>query len=188
MDKLRSLLSFNLNLPLTFPHRDEHKHPIAIVQYQRASFGVGTEEHLHWALFVLTDRRRQRGPSFQAIDRLYSDGRGVVWRLHECAHDAVRASPRCLGGVVVGAVRAREVDELREMLRANRPHPKGPGWNCRSWIMECLRSMRGKGWLCGDIAQQAALLPALRIASRGSSCSGRGRKRRPRPVLVRLEV
>ena len=61
-------------------------YPIVVAQYTRADYGAGQEENLHWALAVLLHEGQQKGPVYQAIDRHYSDGRGVdggVWTGHK---------------------------------------------------------------------------------------------------------
>lgn len=105
--------------------------PIVVVQYKRADFGVGTEEELHWMLMILiTDTTSplagschseelamtMSGPSFQAIDRHYSDERGVVWNLHYTQTDNLvnLLSKRCLGGVRVGGISFRDMGKERE--------------------------------------------------------------------------
>lgn len=106
------------------------------------------------------------GPSFQAIDRHYSDGRGVVWTLHytQTDHLVNVLSRRCLGGVRIGGISFRvddeggegrwktreelecEVREVVELIRGHEPVVKRDveGWNCRSWVLEALQLLREK--------------------------------------------
>lgn len=73
MNKLQKLFSNN---------RDED-YTIAIIQYERDTYSVRQEEHLHWALIVITDEDDMSGPCWQAFDRHYSNGRRIVWELYD---------------------------------------------------------------------------------------------------------
>jgi len=139
--------------------RPTQERRIAVVQYMRDVYGIGTEHELHWALVVLTDEDSQKGPCFQAIDRHYSDGRGVVWSLYD--KDVAL-------GVCVGSVSDSQVQSLRETVARNPPVVKFEGWNCRDWIIEILALLKQGGWVQADVSSQAALLPSMKVASKAT--------------------
>ncbi|OSX62468.1 hypothetical protein POSPLADRAFT_1057081 [Postia placenta MAD-698-R-SB12] len=114
---------------------------IAILQYQRAEFGVGTEEHLHWSILLETEalERRTDLRCFQAVDRTYGDERGKQWELFDGKVSLVRTR-KCLGGVYIGTVKESQIASMRELFAE-------------------------KGWVCASIPDQATLLPSLRLAS-----------------------
>lgn len=87
------------------------EYDIAIVQYERADFGVGAEEELHWAIVLLPSGSETKGRAFQVIDRHYQDERGVQWSLHDAAEN-LRQTKKCLGGVKVGKVGGDDYDYL----------------------------------------------------------------------------
>jgi len=120
-------------------------YPIVIAQYKRDKYGVGNEEELHWALIVITSKRDLEGHCFQAIDRHYSNGRGSVWEPHYAPSASLRRTKKCLGGVQIGSVKARNLDDLIELIKSHPTTPKFDGWNCRDWILEVIElSLSGK--------------------------------------------
>ncbi|KAI0781788.1 hypothetical protein C8Q75DRAFT_790029 [Abortiporus biennis] len=143
-------------------------YPIAVVQYARDEYGVGTEEHLHWALIVLVDNELQRGPCFQVFEpddsKALSD-RSPSWELF---HENVKLDfhgDQCLGGVIVGYVRQNELLNLQRIALRNKPHVKFDGWNCRSWVMEVIQEMIEIGWVDPSVRHQSSLLPSMKQAS-----------------------
>jgi len=155
-------------------------YPIVIAQYKRDEYGVGDEEHLHWALIVIKSKDQLAGHCFQAIDRHYSDGRGTVWSPHYAPHASLEKTTKCLGGVQIGSVRARELDDLVAIIRHHPTAPKFDGWNCRDWIIEVIELLRGKGWIseafAGDHLQgnpQSRYLIYLRQASVNTEANSR---------------
>ncbi|KAF9808677.1 hypothetical protein IEO21_07789 [Rhodonia placenta] len=109
---------------------------IAILQYQRAEFRVGTEEHLHWSILLLFD--------------------GKV---------SLVRTRKCLGGVYIGTVKESQIASMREVVSNNSPKAKSAEWNCRDWVMEIIQLFAEKGWVRASIPDQATLLPSLRLAS-----------------------
>ena len=93
----------------------DKEHDIHVVQYERADFGVGSEEELHWAIVVLPPGK-PKGRSFQVIDRYYQDERGVQWNLHDQTED-LRSTRKCFGGVRIGRVKGGDVDDLYKVCR-----------------------------------------------------------------------
>ncbi|TFY77117.1 hypothetical protein EWM64_g6891 [Hericium alpestre] len=158
-------------------------YPIAVVQYERDGYGIGTEEQLHWALVVLTGPG-MAGPAFQIFDRTYNDGR-VVWNFFDGVLQLGIAT-KCLGGVCIGIVKQSELDEFRKVVAANRPAVKFVGWNCRDWVMETIRLVREKGWVHTDIADQETLLPSLKMASKATKAAY-DQSRDASPVVIELE-
>ncbi|THH18338.1 hypothetical protein EW146_g2647 [Bondarzewia mesenterica] len=140
--------------------------PIVIVQYERDKYGVGTEEHLHWALVVFTKAREQQGPCFQVVDRHYRDGR-VEW-LSIDQNVTLGRTKKCLGGVHIGNVKRSKLGNLRELVAAHPPVVRSEGWNCRDWVMEVIQLLSGEGWIDSKIPDQATLLPSLRVASKAT--------------------
>jgi len=88
---------------------------ISVVQYERADYGVGTEEHLHWAIVLLPSGGKTKGRSFQVIDRHYQDERGVQRNLYDLDED-LRRNKRCLDGVRIGSVRKNDYEALCKAL------------------------------------------------------------------------
>lgn len=88
----------------------ENEYPIAVVQYERADYSVGNEEHLHWALIVITNEGDLTGPCWQVVDRHYSDGRGVVWELFDGNEVRLKMTKKCLGGVKIGTVKDKDLE------------------------------------------------------------------------------
>jgi hypothetical protein len=144
-------------------------YPIVIAQYKRDEYGVGNEEELHWALIVITSRDNLQGHCFQAVDRNYSDGRGKVWAPHYAPKASLRKTTKCLGGVQIGSVKARNLDGLIELIQSHPTTPKFDGWNCRDWILEVIELLGAKGWISEDFTSegntQTRYLRSLRQAS-----------------------
>lgn len=93
--------------------------PLAVVQYKRDDFGVGTEENLHWAIVAVSSNKSGTivGAVWQVINRKYSDGRGLVWELSHRTQVVLNKSSKCLGGVIIGSIKGKDV----EMLNTVRP-------------------------------------------------------------------
>ncbi|EIM79802.1 uncharacterized protein STEHIDRAFT_26097, partial [Stereum hirsutum FP-91666 SS1] len=144
-------------------------YPIAVVQYERADYSVGNEEHLHWALIVITNEGDLTGPCWQVVDRHYSDGRGVVWELFDGNEVRLKMTKKCLGGVKIGTVKDKDLEFFATVsAQSQAPVPKFEGWNCRDWVIEAIGhlALAQKGWIAtGGVPDQAALLPALKRAS-----------------------
>ncbi|EED82804.1 predicted protein [Postia placenta Mad-698-R] len=160
---------------------------IAVVQYERADYGVGTEEHLHWAIVVQTERLDQDLPCFQVFDRHYNDSRGVQWALFDRDISLLKTR-KCLGGVYIGSVKYSQIKALREVASGNGPVPKFPEWNCRDWVIEVIQLFAEQGWISTSIPDQATLLPSMRIASVATKAAYTGRSLHPIPVIVDLTV
>ena len=93
--------------------------PLAVVQYKRETFGVGTEENLHWAIVAVSSNKSGVvvGALWQAVNRVNPDGPRVVWELEHRTQVELNASARCLGGVIIGSIKGKDV----EMLNTVRP-------------------------------------------------------------------
>jgi hypothetical protein len=118
-------------------------YPIVIAQYERDDYGVGSEQHLHWALIVMTSKEDLQGHCFQAIDRHYSNRRGKVWELNYMSRVSLRNTRQCLGCVQIGIVKARQLDALIPPIRAHPTIPKFEGWNCRDLDFGSCRISQG---------------------------------------------
>ncbi|CAA7263960.1 unnamed protein product [Cyclocybe aegerita] len=160
--------------PLEYLHNPSY--PIVLAQYKRDGWGVGHEEHLHWALMTITDTNRLRGHCFQAVDRVYADERGKVWSLHYAKDASLERTSKCLGGIQIGSVKARKLDSLLEIIQQHSTVPKFAGWNCRDWILEVVETLACKGWIHERFAAaheaanpQEVFLTGLRIASRATA-------------------
>ncbi|KAJ3745817.1 hypothetical protein DFH05DRAFT_1055928 [Lentinula detonsa] len=141
-------------------------YPIVVIQYERDGFSVGREDQFHWALIVITDEKEKSGPCWQALDRHYSDGRGVIWELYDGKVVHPERTTKCLGGVKVGSVKKSELKSLKEILGALQPAPKFHEWNCRDWVVEAILCLQVNGWISeGVIPSQDFLLTGLREAS-----------------------
>ncbi|RDB19909.1 hypothetical protein Hypma_012968 [Hypsizygus marmoreus] len=153
-------------------------YPIVIAQYQRDDFGVGGEHMLHWALVVLWNKEDPfEGHAYQAIDRHYSDGRGVIWKQHDI-DIVLNNTVKCLGAIQIGEVKARKFKDLHGLIVGYPTVPKAhvPGWNCRDWVLEVVELLREKGCIyesvypapvaaMGTKAAQPHLLQYLRTVS-----------------------
>ncbi|KAJ6533767.1 hypothetical protein DFH09DRAFT_1325621 [Mycena vulgaris] len=112
-------------------------YPIVIVQYSRVDYGAGHEERLHWALMVVTNATKLRGPTFHAIDKLYPTGQKTWERAYRPAASLLKTS-RCLGLVQIETVKARDFDSLIELVGTDDPNtgylttPLHAGWNCQN--------------------------------------------------------
>jgi hypothetical protein len=122
-------------------------YPIVLAQYKRDDYGVGDEEELHWALIVIISRADLEGHCFQAVDRNYTDGRGKVWTSHYAPSASLRRTRKCLGGVQIGSVKARDLDTLIALIKNHPTVSKFDGWNYRNWILEIVEVLRVKGWI-----------------------------------------
>ncbi|KAL1661291.1 hypothetical protein GGF50DRAFT_90735 [Schizophyllum commune] len=144
--------------------------PLAVVQYKRDDFGVGTEENLHWAIVAVSSNKSGTivGAVWQVINREYSDGRGLVWELSHRTQVVLNKSSKCLGGVIIGSIKGKDVEMLNNLIQSNHmPQVKSQGWNCRTWVMEVIQyTLMLKGWASKPIATEASLLPSLRVASK----------------------
>jgi hypothetical protein len=147
-------------------------YPIVLAQYKRNNYGVGNEEEFHWALIVITSKRGLEGPTFQAVDRTYTDGRGKVWESHYAPSLSLMRTRKCLGGIQIGAVKARDLDDLTAVIRGHPATPKFDGWNCRDWIVETIELLSTKGWISAAFGSkhvpgdaQSRYLVHLRVAS-----------------------
>lgn len=118
MNRIRNLLGVNDKL-----------HHIVVAQYKRADYTVGSEENFHWAIIVLEtiNGEELEGPCYQVFDRHYNDDRGVVWNLFHKPVSLGRTD-KCLGGVVIGTIKRKELEELDQVgiITARRP-PTGWG-------------------------------------------------------------
>ncbi|KAI0791659.1 hypothetical protein C8Q75DRAFT_805274 [Abortiporus biennis] len=138
-------------------------YPIIVAQYKRDVYGVGTEEELHWAIIVFTDIANQTGPSFQIFDRHFRDGT-VQWNYFEKVVQLYKTD-KSLGGVIIGSVKASELENLEKVIRENQPVIKCEGWNCRSWVMEVIAELVANGWVDPKVKDQSSLIPSMRLAS-----------------------
>ncbi|KAJ7183636.1 hypothetical protein C8R46DRAFT_884416 [Mycena filopes] len=156
--------------------------PIVIAQYERDDFTVGDEEKLHWAIIVLTKPDALEGHVFQAIDRIYSDERGEQWSRHYQANGSVLKAPKCVGLAQIGAVKAREVQSLLDLVGTS-DNSKGypalkrfEGWRCKDWVLEVVDLLRERnpGWIAtavvpdGEKATRDMFFPALRRAGKST--------------------
>ncbi|EED82780.1 predicted protein [Postia placenta Mad-698-R] len=169
---------------LAFPMDRQCK--IAVVQYERADYGVGTEEHLHWAILVQTERLNQDLPCFQVFDRHYSDSRGVQWHLFDRDISLLKMR-KCLGGISIGSVKYSRIKVLREVISGKGPVPKFPEWSCRDWVIEVIQLFTEQGWISRGILGQATLLPSMRNTSVTTKAGYTGSLRLI-PVIVDLTV
>ncbi|THH27509.1 hypothetical protein EUX98_g6679 [Antrodiella citrinella] len=130
--------------PRTSPRASNEGHDITVMQYERADYGVGTEEHLHWV-----------------IDRHYQDERGIQWSLYDLKED-LRRNKRCFGGVRIGNFKKEDFDELckvcvhahagggkfvLQVIAAHLPIIKFEGWNFRDWVMEVIGIVIERAWV-----------------------------------------
>ena len=92
---------------------------LVVMQYERADFSVGHEEELHWAIVAVSSNKSGIivGAMWQVINRKYSDGRGLVWELSHRTQVELNKSSKCLGGVIIGSIKGKDV----EMLNTVRP-------------------------------------------------------------------
>ncbi|KAK7693544.1 hypothetical protein QCA50_003113 [Cerrena zonata] len=155
----------------------EPSHSLVIAQYERADFTVGNEEEFHWALIVLTNVREQKGPSWQALEYNYSDGRGLVWRL-VAADVGLPKSEKCFGGVRIGTIKSEDIATMDEIIKSNVPSPKFDGWTCRDWIMETLELIEPKGWVDPKVTTQSSLIPFMKKASQATQTKRETKKKR----------
>ncbi|OSX62452.1 hypothetical protein POSPLADRAFT_1057065 [Postia placenta MAD-698-R-SB12] len=130
---------------------------IAVLQYERDVFGVGKEEELHWAIWVLYDQ-----------------------------DVSLFTTRKCLGGVYIGSIKHSQLKLLREVVYTNPPTNRPAEWNCRDWVMEVIQLFSEKGWLYANIPAQSTLLPSLRRASVATT-SAYAESRTALPVIVELE-
>lgn len=88
--------------------------PLVVVQYKRDEFGVGTEDKLHWAIVAVSSNKSGTviGAVWQVVNRVYSDGRGIVWSMHHRSEVELNASSKCLGGVIIGSIKGKDVEKL----------------------------------------------------------------------------
>lgn len=128
------------------------------------------------------------GPSFQAIDRHYSDERGVVWNLHYTQTDNLvnLLSKRCLGGVRVGGISFRDMGKESDEVDGEKGNGKeengegGSRWKTREElereVKEVVELIRGhepvvkqdvEGWNC-----RAWLLEVLQLLREKQSQGG----------------
>ena len=97
--------------------------PLAVVQYKRETFGVGTEENLHWAIVAVSSNKSGVvvGALWQAVNRVNPDGPRVVWELEHRTQVELNASARCLGGVIIGSIKGKDVEKLNTVRPAFLP-------------------------------------------------------------------
>ena len=97
--------------------------PLAVVQYKRDDFGVGTEENLHWAIVAVSSNKSGVvvGARWQAVNRVNPDGPRVVWELEHRTQVELNASARCLGGVIIGSIKGKDVERLNTVHATFRP-------------------------------------------------------------------
>lgn len=90
------------------------EYSIVIAQYERGNFGVGTEEHLHWAIIVVINEEKQEGRMYQAINRPMNTPHGPVvgWELSTSQNASLDKSHKCLGAVRIGIVKQKELEKL----------------------------------------------------------------------------
>ncbi|KAK7682218.1 hypothetical protein QCA50_014805 [Cerrena zonata] len=171
MNRIRNLLVAN----------SDKLHHIVIAQYKRADYSIGEEENFHWAIVVLEKiavGEEFKGPCYQVFDRHYNDERGIQWNLFN-KPVSLDKTEKSLGGISIGTIKRKDLDELDQILSNHLPVVKFAGWNCRDWVMEAIGLMKAKGWIPHEITEQAILLPALRAASAASH-----EAKRPRIVLL----
>ncbi|KDQ58934.1 hypothetical protein JAAARDRAFT_68530 [Jaapia argillacea MUCL 33604] len=149
------------------------KYPIVVVQYKRDDYGVGSEQHLHWALIIIT--KGNSGPCFQAVDRIYRDRPRKQWSAPYMEVN-IESTRKCLGGVQVGTVKHRDLDIVKAMLKGYAPVSKFEAWNCRDYVFEMIELLKPGGYIRRDLAPGRMvgiddLLPDLRLASRNTQGS-----------------
>lgn len=106
----------------------ESNHYIVVAQYKRADYDVGSEEQFHWAIIVLEEIGEGailQGPCYQVFDRHYNDDRGVVWNLFNKTI-VLGKTDKSLGGVAIGTVKNKELDELDQVSRPQLHHVNDP--------------------------------------------------------------
>ena len=97
---------------------DETDYSIAVMQYKRAAYTLGDEEHFHWALMVLTDIDQQDGHLWRAVNRVHltDEGQGVVvWEIDSIPDIKLTKTFRCLGGVIIGRMKPDDLDTLSKV-------------------------------------------------------------------------
>ncbi|KAI0042808.1 hypothetical protein FA95DRAFT_515521 [Auriscalpium vulgare] len=154
--------SWKRSLPSLFSGK---AYRIVLLQYERDGYGLGTEEHLHWA-FALLKPNQIHGKTFQVFARQYSDERGLVWESYLNRSVALDETRKCLGGVEVGVIAKRDLHKFHQVIAGHPPVSKFEGWNCRDWIVEVVSLLAAHGWAASFISDQAAFLPSLKHASR----------------------
>ncbi|KAG6914723.1 hypothetical protein DXG01_015753 [Tephrocybe rancida] len=135
-------------------------YPIVVAQYERNDFSVNNPEQLHWAIVIIKDAQKQSGPTWQATDVYYRDGR-FEWKLSTIDNVTLGGTAKCLGGVCVGYIGVDELDEFGMLISSNHPTAKFAGWNCRDWVIEVIDMLHNRGWVGHQISEQANLFPAM---------------------------
>ncbi|KAH9933795.1 uncharacterized protein B0H18DRAFT_870202, partial [Fomitopsis serialis] len=138
---------------------------LVIAQYKRGHYGVGDEESFHWALVVIAGEHDLSGPMYQVTNRINHTRDGVAWDISYADSVSLMKSSMCLGGVRIGTIMKSDLKEFKKIVAGNTPQPDSDQWNCRDWIMQCLRLLEGKGWLSDGIRTQQDLFPLLKQAS-----------------------
>ncbi|TFK57513.1 hypothetical protein OE88DRAFT_1651269 [Heliocybe sulcata] len=144
----------------------ELAYPVVIAQYKRDDYGVGKEEHFHWALIIVQDKQTLGGYVIQAVDRAVQ-GHGPTWHIDCRAVDSLSRSSKCLGGVQVGSIKH---GAFHSFVQAVHQHGVGsssrPGWRCKDYVLELLEMLRTYGSMHVQHLRVEVFLPALREASR----------------------
>ncbi|KAG6853009.1 hypothetical protein C0991_007492 [Blastosporella zonata] len=146
---------------LRIPNKAPSRYPIVVSQYERDGYSANDPEQLHWAIIVLVDEDDQKGPCWQAIDVYYRDGR-VEWKMPVIREEVLGKTTKCLGGVIVGYVPSKQLDDLEKVVVSNSPTIKFAGWNCRDWVMEVIGMLRKHEWVEIEIPGQAILFPPMK--------------------------
>ncbi|KAJ6512980.1 hypothetical protein C8R45DRAFT_890811 [Mycena sanguinolenta] len=157
-------------------------YPIVIAQYERDDYSVGNEEHLRWALMVVRNSDKLRGPIFQAIDRLYYGGTTATWERSYLPEGDLLKTTKCIGLIQIGSVKARDLDSFIAMVGDSDPNkghpviPKFQGWRCKDWILEVIDLLKqNSDWIDntlvphGQTARREMFLPALRRAGKATA-------------------
>ncbi|KZT23757.1 hypothetical protein NEOLEDRAFT_1135863 [Neolentinus lepideus HHB14362 ss-1] len=143
----------------------ELPYPVVIAQYKRDDYGVGKEEHFHWALVIIYDKQTLAGYAIQAVDRTVR-GEEPTWQIDCRVISSLSRSSKCLGGVQVASIKHTAVQGF---LQAVHEHGIGssarPGWRCKDYVLELLEVLRTYGTLQIQHLSVEAILSALRDAS-----------------------
>ncbi|KAJ7261743.1 hypothetical protein B0H12DRAFT_977417, partial [Mycena haematopus] len=130
-------------------------YPVVIAQYVRDDYGVGNEEHLHWALMVVKNTDKLKGDIFQAVDRLYYGSSIASWERSYRSDADLMKTTKCVGLIQIGSVKARDLDSFiavvgdSDQSNGHPAIPKFPGWRCKDWILEVidLLKLQKSGWI-----------------------------------------
>ncbi|KLO18777.1 hypothetical protein SCHPADRAFT_899348 [Schizopora paradoxa] len=124
-----------------------NKLPILILQYAIQGHVRRTE---HWSIAVITDTRSSSARIFEMKGNTDSFAFGA-----KDVHNIAASSSYC-GGVQIGEIDVKELENLETWLKCIAIRHNDPQWDCQDWVMDALRELKmdNRGVVFDDMTER----------------------------------